>query len=232
MRGSGSVLTILTVLCVSTGLVLLRNDDLSPAIKMTISKFGDYTFSKMRISSQAVTRNQVSELKDKRVVMGVDCDSVILGINVYGEIVSRFPKEETTRLVLVEGCRTQRLMIDGPVPFPEVGIALAIGQSLGNYPYIARRVKAIDVSDPNNPKIEVTDSLIVHIGLVDHAERLRRLAQVIAYSESLSLDLRKVDLRFENQVIVEAVNLKTKENPNKPQEKANAVSKPNQPMGG
>ncbi|MGQ9810184.1 MAG: cell division protein FtsQ/DivIB [bacterium] len=226
------MLTILAVLCVSTGLVLLRNDDLNPAIRMAISKFGGYAFSKMRISSQAVARNQVCELKDKRVVMGIDCDSVVLGINAYGEIVSRFPKEETMRLVLVEGCRTQRLMVDGAVPFPEVGIALAIGQSLGNYPYIARRVKTIDVSDPNNPKIEVTDSLIVDIGIDDHARRLRRLAQVMAYSESLSLDLRKVDLRFENQVIVEAVNLKTKENLDERQEKANAVSKPSQPTGG
>lgn len=136
--------------------------------------------------------------------MALDCDSIFLGINQRGEIVSKLTREQIKAMVVVKGCPTYRCMIDGAIPFPEVGIALSLLESLRRYPYVAQRTEAIDLSDFHNPRLELEDSMVVNVGLDDYPGKLRRLCQVIAYAETLSLDIRRVDLRFGNQVVVEA----------------------------
>jgi len=232
MRNTKSMFRILAILSISAGMVLLRNDDLR--MQMTRMLLKARSLSDIRINgvARASSGREAYRPKDGKAIMGLDCDSIILGINAQGEIVSKLTQENAKGVILVKGCRGDRCMIDGAIPFPEIGIALSIVESLSKCPYIAQKVRMIDVADPRNPKIGIADSLIVDVGLGDHTLKLRRLAQVVAYSESLSLDLRRVDLRFGNQVIVEARELKQKDGEKEKQKRASAEAKPGKMRGG
>lgn len=219
---------ILIMLAISSGLILIRTDEFRMLICTRISKAMALNFSDRGIGGEAVASpsKQPEKPRNGSPVMALDCDSIMLGINSRGEIVSRLTRDQVKGIVLARGCRTDRYMIDGAIPFPEVGIALSLLESLRRYPFIAHKTKAIDLSDSRNPRIELEDSVVVDMGLDDYDSKLRRLGQIVAYSEILSLDIHRVDLRFGNQVIVEAEELQSQKS------ESGAEAKRNQMVGG
>ncbi len=232
MRNLKPMLRVLAILSISAAMVLLRSDDIRMQISTMIVNARNLPDIRVSGVARASCGSKVFHPKDGKAIMGLDCDSIILGINAQGEIVSKLTEENAKGMILVKGCRVDRCMVDGAIPFPEIGIALSIVESLKKCPYLARRVRTIDVADPRNPRIGIADSLIVDVGLDDHTRKFRRLAQIVAYSDSLSLDLRRVDLRFGNQVIVEARQLKQKNEEKGKQNKVSAEAKPSKMRGG
>ncbi len=86
---------------------------------------------------------------------------------------------------------------------PEVTVGLSVVKAFGRHEDLSKMLSEVNVSDLEHPRAILKGGTIVEVGAGGYARKIDRLHQVLLQSPHLDMFPRRVDLRFDRQVILE-----------------------------
>ncbi len=127
-------------------------------------------------------------------VAGVDPDGYVTSL---GEAFSGGGFPAMTGLLIEDPLEGRRLSE------PKITVGLSVTKAFERYEDLFKMLSEVNLSDLKEPRAILKGGTIVEIGTGDYARKIDRLHQVLLQAPHLDMCLRRVDLRFNRQVIVE-----------------------------
>jgi hypothetical protein len=194
----------------SGGLILNGADTLGPRCDTLLEKAGNEIASRAgRIVARmaALTARPTEAHEPGPIFVLVVTDGAVVGVDPDGYVTSigetfmggSFPAVTGISLKgLVEATAEGRRMSR-----PEITLGLSVTKAFQRHQDLFLMLSEVNVSDLRQPRAILKGGTIVEVGTGDYARKIDRLHQVLLQSPHLGMCPRRVDLRFDRQVIVE-----------------------------
>jgi hypothetical protein len=86
---------------------------------------------------------------------------------------------------------------------PEIVLGLGIVRVFERVPHVMGRLSEINLENLEQPRVVLSGGIVAELGQGGYGGKVRRLSQVLLQASHLNMKLKRVDLRFGRQVIVE-----------------------------
>jgi len=93
---------------------------------------------------------------------------------------------------------------------PEITVGLSVAKAFERHRDLFMMLSEVNVSDLRQPRAILKGGTIVEVGTGDYRRKIDRLHQVLLQAPHLGMRPRRVDLRFNRQVIVEYSQVRTR----------------------
>lgn len=136
-------------------------------------------------------------------------DSILIAIDSKGRVVWKGNVSDFSRLPNLTGCQISKASIGSMLDSPEVVLGLSLLESLKSMPVASDILSEVNLEDIANPRLVLCGGGVVDVGRGDYSNKFRRLVQVWLQCLRLGIRVKRIDLRFSGQVIVEPASNKT-----------------------
>jgi hypothetical protein len=205
-------LSISVIALVSVGLTVRATDHLDPGLTgladIAVARLGVWTDGLKIDRVLDMVRHQALSQWPREAVCGptyvlVAWDGSVAGLDREGRLTGfdaacgQPDLPAFTGFVPRYGSEGERLSA------PEIFLGLSILGAFERTSGLIAEISEINLTHWENPRVILTGGTIVDLGQGGFLGKAERLSQVMAQAEYLNTKLRRVDLRFGNQVIVE-----------------------------
>lgn len=177
-------------------LIMPRLDKAMDAVRTQVQKVSNILAGSLEVNSMP---------DPGRAAVIVAADTLFIGVDACGRTVWKDRACEAVDLPVVTGCQVSPSSFGDSPGSPEVTLALSIYDALRRLPLLLDLVSELNVEEIDNPRLVLCGGIVVDVGRGNYMTKFRRLAQVWLQSKKLGIKMKRIDLRFAGQVIVEPV---------------------------
>ena len=204
--------SISVIAVISIGLTVRATDNLDPVltdiIASTVTKLGIWTGWLKIDRVLEIARIRALAPRSPEVVCGpvyvlVAGDGPVLGLDREGRLTDLDVGCGQPDLPALTGFAPRYGSEGERLSAPEIFLGLCMLEAFERTGDLIAEISEINLTHWDNPRVILTGGTIVDFGQGGLTGKAERLSQVLAQARYLNIELKRVDLRFGNQVIVE-----------------------------
>lgn len=130
-------------------------------------------------------------------------DGAVAGLDPDGYVTSLSESFSGSGFPAMTGLSVEDPLEGRRLSKPEVTVGLSVTKAFERHDDLFKMLSEVNVSDRDQPRAILKGGTIVEIGTGNYARKIDRLHQVLLQAPHLDMCPRRVDLRFNRQVIVE-----------------------------